>query len=231
MNKIERPVVEFVDLGSYTAAEAARLLRVHPSSLQRWIAGYGYRAKGETRRARPLVAPHFAFGDRTELAFRDLVELKFVKAFVDAGVSTHAVRRCLDHAREIIGDPQPFATRRFRTDGRTIFLQSNDGAGDSVLDLRQRQYVLPAVIEQTFRDLDIEADVVVRWRPHRGKESIVIDPRRAFGQPIAALSGVPTVVLAESVVAEGSIERTARIFEVPVAVIRDAVHFEQSLAA
>lgn len=231
MNKIERPNIEFVDLGSYTAAETARLLRVHPSSLQRWIAGYNYRVDEEPRRAPPLVTPYFAFGDHAELGFRDLIELKFVKAFVDAGVSTRAIRNCLEYAREIVGDQRPFATRRFRTDGRTIFLESNENAAEFLLDLKRRQYVLSTVIEQTFRDLDIEADAVVRWRPYRGKESIVVDPRRAFGQPIASASGVPTVVLAEAAKAEGSPERAAQLYEVPVAVVRDAVRFELQLAA
>ncbi len=73
--------------------------------------------------------------------------------------------------------------------------------------------------------------MVVRWRPYRGRPSIVVDPLRAFGQPIAAVSGVPTTTLAESAAAEGSAEITARIFDVPVAVVREAIHFERSLAA
>ncbi|HMN85060.1 MAG TPA: hypothetical protein PKA74_03600 [Bauldia sp.] len=138
MKRIEWAEVDYTGLGSYTAAEAARLLRVHPSTLQRWIAGYRYRTTEEVRRAEPLIVPSFTFGDRIELAFRDLVELKFVKAFIDAGMSTHAVRKCLDVARDVIGDPRPFATRRFRTDGRTLFLRVSEGEGDSVLDLRCR---------------------------------------------------------------------------------------------
>ena len=86
-------------------------------------------------------------------------------------------------------------------------------------------------IDGTACILDIEGDIVVRWRPFQGRDSIVIDPRRAFGQPIAAISGVPTVALAEAVTAEGSTERVARLYEVPVAVVRDAVRFEASLQA
>lgn len=105
-------------------------------------------------------------------------------------------------------------------------------SGDSeLLDLKKRQYVIKRVIEQSFKDLDIEDNAVARWRPYRGKESIVVDPKRAFGQPIAAQFGVPTVALAEAVEAEGSVERVARIFEVPAAVVRDALHFEETLRA
>ena len=181
----------------------------------------------------PLWTPELPANDHhLELGFRDLIELRFVQAFVRENVDLRVIRRCLETAREAVQDSRPFSTRRFKTDGRTIFLESLKSDGESeVIDLARGQYVIRAVLEQTFRDLDIEGDIVVRWRPFQGRDSIVIDPRRAFGQPIAAISGVPTVALAEAVTAEGSTERVARLYEVPVAVVRDAVRFEASLQA
>ena len=168
--------------------------------------------------------------DQLEFGFRDLIELRFVKAFLDAGVGLFAIRNCLAYARNLVDDERPFSTRRFRTDGRTIFLESFDEAARAdLLDLKRRQYVFAAVIERTFKDLDLDDDVVVRWRPYRGKDSIVLDPERAFGQPIAASSGVPVVALVDAVTAEGSIERVSRLFEVPVAVVRDAIGYHGQL--
>jgi uncharacterized protein (DUF433 family) len=169
---------------------------------------------------------------RLEIGFRDLIELRFVKAFVEAGVGLKAIRNCLVHARDVVADPRPFATSRFLTDGRTIFLESVRESGEpELLDLKSQQFVFARVIDRTFRDLDIESDAVVRWRPYRGKDTIVVDPERAFGQPIAAESGVPTVVLSDALEAEGSFDRVGRLFEVPVAVVRDAVRFEALLNA
>ncbi len=177
---------------------------------------------------------HASIEDHLEIGFRDLIELRFVKAFVDAGVGLLAIRNCLEYARECAKDERPFSTRRFQTDGRTIFLESIERAGEQVaetklLDLKKKQYVFKQVIERTFKDLDIEDDAVARWRPFHGKKSIVIDPGRAFGQPIASDFGVPTVALADAVEAEGSVEEVARIFDVTVAVVRDAVQFETDL--
>jgi uncharacterized protein (DUF433 family) len=59
----------------------------------------------------------------------------------------------------------------------------------------------------------------------------ILDPTRAFGQPIATDFGAPTTTLADSVKVEGSVERVANIFEVAVSVVRDAVKFEESLIA
>jgi uncharacterized protein (DUF433 family) len=221
-------------IGYYTVPEAARLLKAKPRSITRWLGGYTYRSEsGEEVKVPPLWAPELpAFEDHVELGFRDLIELRFVKAFVKAGLGLKAIRNCLDRARDYVSDDRPFSTRRFQTDGRTIFLDSLRQTGEAeLLDLKKRQYVFRDAVEKTFRDLDISADVVSSWRPFQGKLSIIIDPKRAFGQPIAAEYNVPTVALAEAAEAEGSTERAAFLYEVPVSVVRDAVRFESYLRA
>lgn len=220
-------------IGFYTVPEAARLIRMPARTITRWLGGYAYTSGGKPGRMPPLWAPELpANDDRLELGFRDLIELRFIQAFVREDVDLRVIRGCLETARAAVADTRPFSTRRFKTDGRRIFLESLKANGESeVIDLKHGQYVIKSVIEQTFRDLDIEGDVVTRWRPFQGRSSIVIDPRRAFGQPIAAETGVPTVALADAVRAEGSAERVARLYEVPVAVVRDAVRFEEYLCA
>jgi uncharacterized protein (DUF433 family) len=220
-------------VGSYTIQEAARLLGTPAINISRWMKGYSYRRGGQIYTSPPLWKTQWPANheDQFELGFRDLIELRFVKVFTEAGVGLLAIRNCLDFARELVKDDHPFSTRRFRTDGKTIFLESARQVVDEreMLDLKRRQYVFGQVIERTFKDLDIETDAVARWRPFNGKNSIVVDPNRSFGQPIAADSGVPTIVLAQAVEAEGSQERVARLFEVSLAAVRDAVRFESTL--
>lgn len=220
-----------IGVGSYTAPEAARLLRTSPRNINRWLRGYVYRRAGEERQMPPLWRSQLSMvEDHLEIGFRDLIELRFVKAFTDAGVGLLAIRNCLEYARECVDDDRPFSTRRFQTDGRTIFLESIERSGETkLLDLKKRQYAFRQIIDRTFKDLDIEDDAVARWRPFNGKQSIVIDPHRAFGQPIAANYGVPTVVLAQAVEAEGSVDDVARLFDVDSSVVRDAVRFEETL--
>jgi uncharacterized protein (DUF433 family)/DNA-binding transcriptional MerR regulator len=220
-------------IGYYTVPETSRLLKIPARNIIRWLAGYRYEEHGHTVEMSPLWSPELpAIDHRLELSFRDLIELRFVKAFLDAGLGLKTIRDCLEYARECVDDVRPFSTRRFRTDGRTIFLESAHRRGESeLLDLKKHQYVIKDVIERTFKDLDIEHDSVARWRPFNGKRTIVIDPQRSFGQPIAAQTGVPTIVLSDAVSAEGSIERVARLFGVAEKVVRDAVRFEELLAA
>jgi uncharacterized protein (DUF433 family) len=235
-------------IGLYTVADAARLLRIPRRNIQRWLEGYPYKARDGARRAKPpLWQPQLPADERRiELGFRDLIELRFVSAFLDAGLGLFTIRSCLVHAREFVGDDHPFSTRLFRTDGRTIFYSFVETAianpsevltdfpnreRAKIVDLRTRNYVFPEVIERTFKDLDIEANVVTRWRPFRGKGSIVIDPKRSFGEPIATETGVPTSTIADAVAAEGSEKRVAAMFNIERSAVADAVAFERELAA
>jgi hypothetical protein len=92
--------------GVYGAAEALRLLNfrrdpaapgrgVSRQTVARWLKGYDYEAGGETRHSGPLWRPDYANDDDVlELSFRDLVELRFVKAFRDAGLGLATSRAC-----------------------------------------------------------------------------------------------------------------------------------------
>lgn len=219
--------------GFYTAPEAARLLQIPLRNVLRWLGGYSYWQNGELRHSPPLWTPDLPNEDgKIELSFRDLIELRFIDAFTKAGVGLKAIRQCLDYARSVVESDRPFSTQKFRTDGRRIFLESIRASGDcDVLDLASRQYNFKPLIDRTFKDLDIEDSAIARWRPFQGRKSIVIDPARAFGQPIATRYGVPTAVLFDAVRAEGSVARVASLFEVSESAVKDAERFEKSLQA
>lgn len=226
---------EFLGLGFYSVADAARLLRMPALNIRRWLLGYTYSRNGERHTVEPLWVADLPIVENTlELSFRDLIELRFVNSFTKAGVGLKAIRTCLNYARVVVESDHPFLTSRFRTDGRTIYLESLSRSGDedsSLLDLRRHQYAFKKVIEQSFRDLDLEADEVTRWRPFRGKDTIVVDPERSFGKPIATEYGVPTAALSDALAAEGSAERVAALYEVSIEAVRDAAKFESELAA
>jgi len=100
-----------------------------------------------------------------------------------------------------------------------------------MVDLRKRQNVFRTIVEPSLKDLEFDAAAVARWYPLGiARKSVVIDPTRSFGRPIAA-SGVPTEVLSRAVTVEGSIAKVVRLYDVSTAEVRDAVSFEKRLAA
>jgi hypothetical protein len=141
----------------YTLADAARLIHGDRRAIKRWLYGYDYASrKGEDRvrrHADPLWAPQYQADDFHEnvIGFQDLLELRVVREFVRRGVPLLVVRRCLEAAAEMFGADYPFTTRRFVTDGETIYQEAlRAGAADDeaeVLDLRTRQYAFREIIK------------------------------------------------------------------------------------
>jgi len=65
-----------IGIGFYTVPEAARLLKIPPVNIRRWLGGYTYRKKGETIDLPPLWRPQLPSSEHhIELGFRDLIEL------------------------------------------------------------------------------------------------------------------------------------------------------------
>jgi uncharacterized protein (DUF433 family)/DNA-binding transcriptional MerR regulator len=231
--------------GVYSAAEGVRLLNftrnpsaprrsVSRQTVARWLRGYDFERDGDVRHSDPLWTPDYLNdNDQIELSFRDLIELRFVKAFRDLGLTLPAIRECFARAVEEVRDDRPFSTQHFRTDGKTIFLEiTKDLQEGELIDLRRRQRVFRTIVAPSLRDLEFDAEAVVRWFPLGiNRRSVVIDPARAFGRPITRASGVPTEVLAEAVKIEGSIERVAALYESSSSEVKDAIAFEQRLAA
>lgn len=207
----------------YSLAEAGRLLGVPSSTLRHWLFGYSYHHHGPTTTQQPLWQPQYGLDqDEPLLGFRDLLEARIVRGLRSMGLGLPTIRACLQVARELVDDDHPFSTKRFKTDGKTLFA-AKDGA---LIDLKLRQHVFRRVIEPSFVDLDYDADAASRWWLNPGRRTIVLDPARSFGRPIVAETGVSTARLAQAVEAEGSIERVARLYELKVAVVRDALAFE-----
>lgn len=243
-----RTAYDALGRGSYGSTEALRLINFRRPDVSRAVAGdahrvtritvarwlYGYE-HGEAF-SKPLWQPDYAPTEDEpvlEVSFRDLIELRFVKTFRDFGLSLQTIRECFERAVEVIHDQRPFSTRRFRTDGKTIFFEIIDGVREGQLvDLRRRQNVFHRIVEPSLHDLEFEADALARWFPlGRSRESIVVDPARAFGRPIVSSGGVPTETIAQAVDIEGSVDRVAMLYELPVAAVRAAVEFQKKLAA
>src|SRR5712671_6452115 len=107
-----------IGIGFYTVPEAARLLKMPSEKIRRWLRGYTYRKNGKAVDLPPLWHPQLPAADaHIELGFRDLIELRAVNSFLDAGLRPVAVRDCQEHARECASDERPFSTQQFQADG------------------------------------------------------------------------------------------------------------------
>lgn len=225
----------YIGRGIYSIPEASRLARVPAARIRRWLIGYRYRVRSELRWSRPIVEPLFdPLDGELAISFLDLIEVRFVNAFIESGVSWKVLRTVYDKAVELVGHRRPFSTRRFKTDGRTIFAEIT-ARPPATLDLAAGQMGFWAVIAPFYKDIDIDRDEVSRWWPVPNHKAVVIDPSRNFGQPIVAKYGVPTRVLYNAYAAEGkssdAIDAVASWFQLSRLLVKAAVDFEERLAA
>jgi uncharacterized protein (DUF433 family) len=220
--------------GIYTIPEAARLTRVSPWRIRRWLKGYEFKSRSGRHRSPAVWQGQLdPIEHKMALGFHDLLEIRCVDAFLNAGVDWKTLRQAHNQAQQVLDHSHPFCSNRLATDGKDIFMEMReDDDRTTVWDAAKLQRVFDRVIEPFLKDLDFgQREVPTRWWP-RGKDRYVaLDPRRNFGQPSVFERGIPTRVLANSVAANGSVDLVALWFETSAGAVQEAVEYEQQLAA
>ncbi|MGO8929857.1 MAG: hypothetical protein ACLQU3_23570 [Limisphaerales bacterium] len=224
----------YFNTGIYPVRDAARLTGVSTGRIRRWLRGYHYRWNQKAYISPPVWRGQWQPIDHSlAVGFLDLIEIRFVDAFLKAGVSWSTLRQARERAEEMFKVAHPFCTNRFVTDGREIFVELHRETGEpTLLEIVKRQAVFTQIVRPFLKELEFANGAgLVRWWPLGEERLVVLDPTRNFGRPIAAPHGVPTEVLAAAAKATGSVAEVSRWYEVPEEEIEDAVEFEQRLAA
>lgn len=231
-------------IGMYSIGEASRLTGIPSRELNRWLFGHSYSTVRGGERVRQYSAPLWktqidpAAFDEKLIGFHDLLEVRFVKAFVQHGISLLVVRRCLESAQQVYGQRYPFTTLRFKTDGKTIFGEAVRQAEKDapMIDLRNKQHVFKEIITPSlYAGIEYDGMIASKWYPIHKNAKIVLDPAKSFGRPIIEPTGTPTDVLFASYLAEGrdkrALEITSAVFDVPVKLLKSAIAFEESISS
>lgn len=229
--KNAQPLSRLIGVGLYTAGEASLYTGISASDIRRWM--FGYSSHGVDHPG--LWTPELSFLDENLLGFHDLLEIRFVHAFRQHGVSLQAIRSASRQAAEMFDQRYPFTCRRFQTDGRDIFATVLDETGDeALLDLVKRQYAFKQVIKPSLYegiDYTLEGSAQ-RWYPLKRSKAVVLDPARNFGKPVLTSVGIDTATLYQAFQAEGqNSKRVAMLFEIPIAAVDAAVTYEHGIAA
>jgi helix-turn-helix protein len=249
---------QWIGSGLYTIAEAARLTGITPGRVRRWMRGYTFVRKSEPRTSPPVILGQYALSEHGSIAlsFMDLVEVRFVDAFLKKGVRWPTLREAHDKAARELGVSHPFATRKFATDGHSILARIGQAA---IVDIVGGQLGFHRILKDYLvTGLDFKDQVAVRWWPLGRHRPVVVDAARSFGQPIVSREGVPTAVLHRAYIAESrsqidlkshavqsesaesasgnslhadAIERVAKWYDVERRSVRAAVEYELQLAA
>ena len=228
--------------GIYPLPVAAQLAQLDARTARRWAEGYSYVHGGE-RRASPGLMP-LALSRKAgeqDVTFAELLTLRLVKAFRDVKLGLPTIRRVAERAAADYGLAMPFASRRFRTDGRKVFIELQHKNPDDepgapardreLIEVLTRQRNFADVVEPSlFANVDWDGDFAARWWPMGKARSIVLDPAVRFGAPRIDGTGVPTSSVAAAVRAEGgsdaAMTAVADWYGIPLEGVQSAVRFE-----
>ncbi len=225
------------DYPMYTAAEAARFVGLSSGRVRRWIKGYSYKYEKsenvfEVKHQKPVIK-RSAPPDSCYASFVDLIDLLFVKRFLNYGLSLQKVRAALVEATKILGTNH-FARESFFTDGRNIYLEVKD-SGDAILELLSGgQWVISSVIRQLSHQIDFDqpCGVARRWYPLGKDGLIVLDPAISFGRPIIKKKNITTLNVYDFFKGENEdINRVSKWMNISEREVKAAIQFEQQLAA
>jgi uncharacterized protein (DUF433 family) len=214
------------NLPTYDIRRAAQIVRLSPSTLRLWAVGDGTH--------KPVF--HLARRVPPTLSFVNLTEA-FVLASIRRvhGVSMQRVRHALRFVGQKLGYDRPLVHARFCTDGVDLFAEH---AGKLLNVSKAGQAALRDVLDQTLTRIDWEGDFAVRLYPWVRAEraatqprTIVVDPRRGFGQPAIAGTGIEARIVAQRHRAGESITALAEDYGVDLEHIEDAIRCETREAA
>ncbi len=219
-----------LDRAMYTEAEAARLLRVSPSTLHYWLEG-GQR-RGRTYQ--PIIRPE-PRGGHVDVTWAEFVEAGLLKGYRrDANVPMRELRTFVEVLRERLDVPYPLAHRRpYVTSGRALVMEAQkqaDLAGDWWLvgEASGQLALLPAA-DAFYRHVIWDNDVAGGWRIAGEESPVVVDPDVRFGRP--NVGGVSTEVIWEHNRAGESDEEIADDFGLTEAQVWWALSYEQASRA
>jgi uncharacterized protein (DUF433 family) len=218
---------DLLEMGIFTIPEVAELVKAPQAAVRVWVEGH----KG--KQVAVINNQLGRVGGKVAVSFTNLMELRFVATFVNAGVGLREIRKIMEEVRETLEHPHPFATGTiFKTDGKKIVAEIAKRNGVSIYDLRTKNFEMLAVVMKSLRD-DVEYDPhgeAISWRPRpKIAPNVIVHPHFSFGRPVLKASRIPTSTLAQSVKVEGSVTFVANIFDVPERQVREAVKFEHEL--
>lgn len=177
------------DNSIYTSDQAARLAKVHPSTLAYWVgAGVVTPSRTLVDEAGQIVAEGYSF--------EDLGYLRVLRYLRVQGVPLHDAVEALVPLMERFGPPSPkWRTARVYVYGKRVYSEQPDGYGVTHVRDGGSQRLEETFFGDLFKRLRDRADSVLI--PPEYLDDVEIDPHVASGMPVVRETRVPTAVIRE----------------------------------
>jgi uncharacterized protein (DUF433 family) len=212
--------------GLLNLSQAGRYLRVPQQTFHRWARGYS--------RGQPLL--HVLDRDHTPLpvTFIALAEAHVLEALRDAGVRPQRIRPALKKLQMEFGREYVLVAPELATDRIDVLWDfSKSKAGHGLIAGDTGQHIFREIVQDHLQyvawdNKGLPVHLELRnWQPSK----VVVDPRRSFGQPIFAGTGVRVADVAGMMKAGEDAESVAEEFGLPISDVRTAARILLGRAA
>lgn len=167
------------DTGLLDMSDGARFLGIPRATFRRWARGYD--------RGGPLLHIAPAGPREAQVTFMAMAEAHVLEALRQAGVRPARIRPALNRLAAEFGREYVLVAPNLATDGIDVlwdFSRSSEGQG--LVEGRTGQMVMREIVEDYLKYLTWDDDGYPRMLEfrHCQPSKVVMDPYRAFGQPI-----------------------------------------------
>ena len=209
------PWYERLFLPAYRVSDAARYTGAHPNTVAAWHYRPNAVLPGRTR--------------KEPLCYLELVEVAFVAYFRRVGVPLARIRKAREYVGKTFRSDHPFAEHRFKSEGQHLlmdyFRRDNHPSADGIIVADAGgQLAWANVIGDKFAEFDYELELALTWHPAGRSSAVKIDPRVAFGEPIA--EGIPTLAIKGRWVAGEALAEIEADLGLSQQTVKDALEFE-----
>jgi len=237
MKYLDQEMYTLLDSPIYSLADAARLTGLSRYRVSRWLQGYKftYEVAGgsEIRESHREAVVKRSREKDTFVSFLDLIDMLFVKSFLDNGFYLQTIRKALDEARERLMAPH-FANSRFFTDGKNLYLELPKDSNHILALMTGGQWAIAPIVKKLSEKIDFHdvSGIATRWYPLGKDGRILVDPRICYGRPTIMGRGIATDNVYDLFLGENkNTQAVTDWFRITEIEAKSAVEFEHSMYA
>lgn len=212
-------------------AQAARYVRISPTTLRSWVAGRSYPSQDGPRLFRPLIS--LPRPDDPRLSFSNLIEAHVLRALrTRHEVPMSAIRAAIDYAEKELKIKRLLLREDLKTAAGTLFIEHLD----HLVDLgRSGQMAMKALLDAHLKRIEwdsagLPSELFPVNTGLTGPKIVTIDPQMAFGRPIISGKGVRTQTIVERLDAGETRDGVAADYGLSDAEIDEAIFYERAAA-
>lgn len=225
MKPIETQSLIGIGTGIYTMPDIAIILHLPVGKVRRWMHEYWQ------LRFSPSAESEFSYGSGKELVtnFLTLIEFFTFYQLRREGVSPQKIVKAHRVLAKTLDTKYPFAKSNLLTDGEKVLFGGDMGniiQADETLQINIKEAIEPFCKKVEFND----DDLVKRFYPMGKDHSVVIDPKRQFGQPVIGNTNILAQTIYNLHRGGESVQTISDLYELSVAEVNDAINYYRRAA-